>query len=101
MNRPRTVDIDSVFIPKHQDVINAQEELFDTGLIYDVDEFWVIDAAIEVNPKDDPVAYHDAQNVYHIPCESGGLQVFDAVAHRIDYNKKELDRLVQKRAEKI
>ena len=97
--RTRVVDTDTVFIPKHRDVIQAQEELFSTGLIKDVDEFWVIDTAVEVNPKTDPVGYHDAQNVYHIPCEPDGLKAFAHIANRIEYNKKELDRLVQKRAE--
>ena len=96
--RTRVVDTDTVFIPKHRDVIQAQEELFSTGLIKDVDEFWVIDTAVEINPKTDPVGYHDAQNVYHIPCEPGGLKAFAHIANRIEYNKKELDRLVQKRA---
>ncbi len=95
--RDRVVDTDTIFIPKHRDVIKAQEELFSTGLISQVDEFWVIDTAVEVNPKTDPKAYHDEQNVYHIPCTKDGLKVFDKIASRIEYNKKELDRIEQKR----
>ena len=97
--RTRVVDTDTVFIPKHRDVIQAQEELFNTGLIHEVDEFWVIDTATEINPHSDPVAYHDSQNVYHIPCTEDGLKAFDHIVNRIEYNKKELDRLVARRAE--
>ena len=98
--RARTVDVDNVFIPKHEDVIKAQEALFETGYINNIDEFWVIDSAIEINPKKNPKEYHDAQNVYHIPCNEDGLKYFEHIANRIDYNKKELDRFKQKRLEK-
>ena len=96
--RDRTVDVDNVFIPKHEDVIKAQEALFETGYIHNIDEFWVIDSAIEINPRKNPKEYHDAQNVYHIPCDEEGLKYFENIANRIDYNKKELDRFKQKRA---
>ena len=97
LSRPRAVDIDSVFLPKHKDVIEAQEAIFSTGVINNIDEFWVIDSAVEINPKEDPVGYQRAQNVYHIPCNPDGLKEFAHIANRIDYNKKELNRLVQKR----
>lgn len=96
--RARKVDVDNVFIPKHEDVIKAQEALFETGYIHNIDEFWVIDSAIEINPKKDPVGYHDAQNVYHIPCNEEGLKYFEHIANRIEYNKAELDRFKEKRA---
>ena len=95
--RSRTVDTDTVLIPKHRDVINAIETLFSSGAIEKIDEFWVIDTAIEVNPKEDPIGYHNAQNVYHIPTTKDGLNTFEHIANRIKYNKAELDRMEQKR----
>lgn len=99
--RDRTVDPDTVFFPKHKDVIAAQEALFESGLISQIDEFWVIDSAIEINPhaEDKGVSareYHDAQNVYHIPCTPDGLKYFEEIANRIEYNKKEITRLQNK-----
>ena len=99
--RARKVDVDNVFIPKHEDVIKAQEALFETGYIHNIDEFWVIDSAIEINPKVDPVAYHDAQNVYHIPCTEEGLKYFKNIADRITYNKGEIQRFKEKRAKRF
>lgn len=96
-SRPRQVDTDNVFIPKHLGVIEAVESLFESGAIDKIDEFWVIDSAVEINPSIDPVAYHDAQNVYHIPTNKDGLKYFEKIAQRIKYNKGELDRLKQKR----
>lgn len=98
-NRPRQVDTDNVFIPKHLGVISAVEQIFKSGEIRKIDEFWVIDAAIEINPHTDPVAYHDAQNVYHIPTTEDGLSTFENIIKRIEYNKSELNRLKQKRKE--
>ena len=98
-NRPRQVDTDNVFIPKHLGVISAVEQIFKSGEIRKIDEFWVIDAAIEINPSVDPVAYHDAQNVYHIPTTEDGLSTFENIIKRIEYNKSELNRLKQKRKE--
>lgn len=98
-NRPRQVDTDNVFIPKHLGVISAVEQIFKSGEIRKIDEFWVIDAAIEINPHTDPVAYHDAQNVYHIPTTEDGLSTFENIMKRIEYNKSELNRLKQKRKE--
>ena len=98
-NRPRQVDTDNVFIPKHLGVISAVEQIFKSGEIRKIDEFWVIDAAIEINPNTDPVAYHDAQNVYHIPTTEDGLNTFENIVKRIEYNKSELNRLKQKRKE--
>ena len=95
--RDRVVDIDKVFIPKHEDVIQSMEELFASGEIEKVDDFWVIDTAMEINPKTDPVAYHDAQNVYHIPTNKDGLKAIEQIAKRIEYNKTELARIKQKR----
>lgn len=100
MNRDRRVDTDNVFIPKHLGVIDAIEDIFKSGQISKIDEFWVIDAAIEINPSVDPVAYHDAQNVYHIPTTPDGLNKFENIAKRIEYNKREFNRLKQKRKEK-
>lgn len=97
MNRDREVDTDTIFIPKHEQVINSMEELFSSGKIEDIDEFWVIDAAIEINPHNDPVGYHDAQNVYHIPTNSDGLNYFENIINRINYNKGEIERLKHKR----
>ena len=68
------------------------EQLFNSDYISKVDDFWVIDTAIEINPKDNPKEYHDAANVYHIPCNPDGLQEFEHIASRIDYNKKTLQK---------
>lgn len=95
--RKRKVEIDDVFVPKHSGVIEAAEDLFNSGEIEKVDEFWVIDAAVEVNPHVDPIKYHDEQNVYHIPTTKEGLKYFEEIASRIEYNKSELQRLIQKR----
>lgn len=100
-SRPREVSVDNVFIPKHEDVINAMEKLFNSGEIENINEFWVVDTATEINPRVDPVGYHEAQNVYHIPCTPDGLKVFDNIIKRINYNRNELSRLKQKRAEKF
>lgn len=96
-NRPRQVDTDNVFIPKHEGVIESVEELFNSGAIDKLDEFWVIDSAVEINPSVDPVEYHKAQNVYHIPLNPDGLKYFENIAQRIEYNKGELNRLKTKR----
>jgi hypothetical protein len=96
-NRPRQVDTDNVFIPKHEGVIESVEELFNSGAIGKLDEFWVIDSAVEINPSVDPVGYHKAQNVYHIPLNPDGLKYFENIAQRIEYNKGELNRLKTKR----
>lgn len=96
-SRPRQVDTDNVFIPKHEGVIESVEELFNSGAIDKLDEFWVIDSAIEINPSVDPVGYHKAQNVYHIPLNPDGLKYFENIAQRIEYNKGELNRLKTKR----
>ena len=82
--RSRTVSLDNVLLPKHADVILAMEELFRSGKIRNIDEFWVIDTDIEVNPKTDPVAYHDAQNVYHIPTTEDGLETIEHIKNRIN-----------------
>ena len=95
--RSRTVSLDNVLLPKHADVILAMEELFRSGKIRNIDEFWVIDTDIEVNPKTDPVAYHDAQNVYHIPTTEDGLETIEHIKNRINYNKTEIERIKEKR----
>lgn len=95
--RARQVDTDNVFIPKHEGVISAIEQLFSSGEVSKLDEFWVIDTAVEINPHVDPVGYHDAQNVYHIPTTKDGLSTFENIIKRIEYNKSELARLKQKR----
>lgn len=97
-NRDRKVNTDTVFLPKHISVIEAMKEFFASGDIEKVDEFWVIDSATEINPGVDPVAYHDAQNVYHIPTTPDGLMSEPFVANRIKYNENEFKRLVDKRS---
>lgn len=100
-NRDRKVNTDTVFLPKHLSVIEAMKEFFESGKISKVDEFWVIDAAIEINPSVDPVGYHNAQNVYHISTTPDGLMENPHVADRIKYNENEFKRLVDKRKENI
>lgn len=91
LHRNRKVDND-MLVAKHGDVISAIEQLFNSDYISKVDDFWVIDTAIEINPKDNPKEYHDAANVYHIPSNPDGLQEFEHIASRIDYNKKTLQK---------
>lgn len=98
LNRDRKVDIDTVFLPKHLDVIKSMKELFASNKISKIDEFWVIDAGIEINPNVDPVAYHNAQNVYHVPTTPDGLSSIPFVNDRINYNEKEFNRLIDKRS---
>ena len=57
-----------------------------------------IDAGIEINPNVDPVAYHNAQNVYHVPTTPDGLSAIPFVNNRINYNEKEFNRLIDKRS---
>lgn len=90
--RERSVDIDTILIPKHENVIKSVEKIFSSNLIADVDEFWVIDSAIDVDFREKSNAYHDAQNVYHIPTTKDGLSVFNEVVARIAHNKNELEK---------
>lgn len=90
MLRDRNVNFMDVLLPKHRDVILTIQQLFKTGLVELLNEFWVVDSAIKENPKEDPVGYHKAQNVYHIPCERNGLKTFKNIMNRIVYNKQEI-----------
>lgn len=79
---------------KHLSVLNTAKEIFNSNYISNIDEFWVIDASTDINPYDEPVKYHDQQNVYHIPCTPDGINKFEQVikvmettaAQLADYN---------------
>lgn len=97
LRRDRTVKFEDILVPKHRDVILTIEQLFSSGLVERLNEFWVVDSAIKENPKTDPVAYHKAQNVYHIPCEKDGLKTFKNIVSRIIYNKREIRKIERER----
>ena len=97
LRRDRTVKFEDILVPKHRDVILTIEQLFSSGLVERLNEFWVVDSAIKENPKTDPVAYHKAQNVYHIPCEKDGLKTFKNIISRIIYNKREIRKIERER----
>ena len=97
LRRDRTVKFEDILVPKHRDVILTIEQLFSSGLVERLNEFWIVDSAIKENPKTDPVAYHKAQNVYHIPCEKDGLKTFKNIVSRIIYNKREIRKIERER----
>lgn len=97
LRRDRTVKFEDILVPKHRDVILTIEQLFSSGLVERLNEFWIVDSAIKENPKTDPVAYHKAQNVYHIPCEKSGLKTFKNIVSRIIYNKREIRKIEKER----
>ena len=75
---------------KHQDVLNTANEIFNSNYIINIDEFWVIDASTDINPFEKPVEYHDAQNVYHIPCNSNGLNTFEKIVNVMQKTSQQL-----------
>lgn len=91
--RDRQVDLEYTLIPKHKNVLSTVEEIFSSGYITKIDEFWVINSAIEINPQDNPREYHDVQNVYHIPTNDNGLKKFKEIISIIDSNKRKFKQL--------
>lgn len=97
--RSRSVG-DTVVADTHSGVLTAVTELFNSGKIEDIDDFWVIDTAVELNLKDaegkrnrqGEVDYHNLENVYHIPCTKEGLKKFDFIINRMEFNKDSLDK---------
>ena len=73
--RDRTVD-PKVLIGAHGRVIDTVTELFESGYINNIDEFWIINTAIAKKYFDDKSKYHDLQNVFQIPTTSDGLTTF-------------------------
>ena len=73
---------------KHRDVLDTAKKIFSYGYYKNLDEFWVIDAYTYT--RNDPVAYHDAPNVYHIPLTDDGLYEFAQVVKLIDSTDSQL-----------
>lgn len=90
--RDRNVNVRKVLLPKHKGVIEAVEDIFSSDKILNVDEFWVVDTDCGVDPYDDPVGFHDASNVYHIPIEQDGIKAISYIADRISVNKEQLGK---------
>lgn len=93
--RPRSVG-EKILIDSHLRVMRTAEELFETGYITHIDEFYIVDTATDFNPSDDPVGYHNTQNVYKVPCSPGGLQTIDFVMDRLTYNRNKFERELDK-----
>ena len=70
----------------HEQVADVIQELFSSGYIKNVDEFWVVDNTVNLIPDKQPKEYHDEQNVYHVECTPDGLS-------RADERVKELIKL--------
>lgn len=90
--RDRSVDVRDVLLPKHEGVLDAVEDIFSSDKIKSVDEFWVIDTAADIDPYDDPVGYHDAQNVYHIPIMQDGIKTISYIADMMIGNREQLKK---------
>lgn len=97
LRRDRVVNFEDILVPKHRDVIMTIEDIFSSGKIEKIDDFWVVDSAIKENPKDNPVEYYKAQNVYNIPSTKDGLKTFRNIMSRIIYNKQEIKRIEKER----
>jgi len=89
--RDRSVEVRQVLLPKHKGVMDAVEDMFSSDKIKKVDEFWVIDTDAGVDPFKDPVGYHNAQNVYHIPIMQDGIKTISYIADRIATNREQLN----------
>ena len=84
---------------KHRDVLKTAEEIFETGYINNIDEFWVIDAFSPEGIKrdengkiipDSVIKYHDEPNVYHIPTNKKGLEEFEQVVNLIETTREQI-----------
>lgn len=73
--RDRVVSPD-IIIGAHGRVLDTLNELFDSGYIRNIDEFWVINTAIAKKYFGDKATYHDYQNVFQIPTTPDGLKTF-------------------------
>lgn len=86
----------SVLFGGHTKVINAVEQLFNSPLLSDIDEFWVIDNLNSVElRKDDPHSeyeYRRDTNVYHIKTQPGGFDEFKNIMNIVNDNKDYLRR---------
>lgn len=98
LGRKRKVD-KSVLLGGHTKVIKAVEELFDSKLLKDVDDFWVIDNLNSValtklpNGETDPkseYAYRRDTNVYHVKTTPNGFEEFENIIAIVDDNKEYL-----------
>lgn len=61
----------------HEQIADVIQELFSSGYIKNVDEFWVVDNTVNFIPDKQVKEYHDAQNVYHVKCTPDGLEQAD------------------------
>lgn len=90
--RDRNVKVRQTLLPKHKGVLDSVEDIFSSDKIKKVDEFWVIDTDSGIDPKEDPVGFHDAQNVYHIPIMKDGIKTISYIADRMANNREELKK---------
>lgn len=93
--RGRTVDPE-ILINAHRKVINTANELFSSGYITNIDEFWVINTNTsnrifdkKYSKKAGKDLYHDAQNCFQVPTTANGLDTFMAKYNENPYWSKE------------
>lgn len=91
---------------KHRDVLNTAKEIFSSGYIKNIDDFWVIDAftpegikknADGTTDKSSVVKYHDETNAYHIPTNEDGLKAFEQVINVINTTESEINNFYKNR----
>ena len=80
--RDRAVE-DEILIKAHKKVINTAKELFSSGYISQIDEFWVINTNTpnrifkkKYSIKAGQDLYHDAQTCFQVPTTENGLDIF-------------------------
>jgi len=73
--RKRNIE-DEIIVDAYDKIINVARELFKSGYIENIDNFWVINTNTSDNTFKDPVKYHNEQNVFQIPCTKTGLDDF-------------------------
>lgn len=93
--RGRTVDPE-ILIKAHRKVINTANELFSSGYITNIDEFWVINTNTSNRVFDKKYSreagrdlYHDAQTCFRVPTTPDGLDTFMAKYNENPYWSKE------------
>ena len=77
----------------HLGVVNTIEDIFESGYIENIDDFWIIDGATEVSPyasdRNDLNAqrwayknFHDVANCFRVPCIPAGLDMIEDEINR-------------------
>lgn len=77
----------------HLGVVNTIEDIFESGYIENIDDFWIIDGATDVSPyapdRNDLNAqrwayknFHDVANCFRVPCIPAGLDMIEDEINR-------------------